>query len=148
MPKDKIAVKKIWLARGEGPTAEIGQVTIEPRFSGARRGTTSEHLYDLADAVLRLWASSAPASGGYDKVDFIVTFDDGETYEGRFDMTRADRFEEQLLQRHMWESLTFSAGVRKPSHLSKEDYKRYLANIGPDRMREAKEMLDKYMVTA
>lgn len=144
MPNDKIRIKKIWLARDEGPSTDMGMVTIEPRRSGAGRSTTSGHLMDLADAVLREWALTAPASGGYDKCDFIITWEDGETYEGRFDLTREDRRRSDLLEKHVWESLTFSAGVRKPSHLSKEDYERYLKNIGPERVASAKAALDKY----
>jgi hypothetical protein len=75
-PGTKVGVKSVWLNRGEGPSAEVGK----PVTVGS---------YEEANKILHRWAQSAPKEGGgYDKVDFKVTFTDGEEYEGRCCKTR------------------------------------------------------------
>lgn len=64
----KIPVKSIWLRRAEGPHMDLGQSTV-----------TS---FEAADAVLKKWARTAPDDRSYNKVDFKVTWQDEETYEG------------------------------------------------------------------
>jgi hypothetical protein len=63
------------LERVEGPTGSCGTA----RLSGTG-------VWAAADAQLRTWALTAPRDGCYDKVDFAVTFSEGGTYSGRFDL--------------------------------------------------------------
>lgn len=75
----KIAASSILLNRAEGPTAECGEVLLT--------ATRSVSAWDRASAMLRAWSHTAPKKGGgYDKCDFTVTFADGETYKGRYDL--------------------------------------------------------------
>ena len=53
---------------------------------------------------------TAPKEMGYDKVDFLVTWEDGETYEGRFDMKYEHKLEENMLGRQITDVLLFYAG--------------------------------------
>lgn len=71
-----IALAKIELTRAEGPIENCGKAMPVDSWAAA-------------DGQLTRWAHTAPEPGqGYDKVDFKVTWADGETYEGRYDMNR------------------------------------------------------------
>jgi hypothetical protein len=63
---------RITITRAEGTAAEC-----------VTRCVTS---YADADAVLRRWSDTAPATGGYNKCDFKIEWPDGQTYEGRYDL--------------------------------------------------------------
>jgi hypothetical protein len=70
---NRIKVKAISLRRAEGPHSSFGrECTVQ--------------TWSQANMVLRQWSSSAPANGAYDKCDFRIVFDDGSTYEGRYDL--------------------------------------------------------------
>lgn len=68
-----VPVKEIVIIRAEGPTALCGK----PQRAGS---------WIEANTILRQNARTAPKGGAYDKHDFTVTFDDGETYQGRYDL--------------------------------------------------------------
>lgn len=130
MNKTAMEVKEVWMNRAEGPINLCGQ----------RRFTT----LDQADATLLAWAYTAPRNGGYDKVDFKVTFIDGEEYIGRFDMKHplAKNAEQLSFLSHMRAFVAFQAGERKPDWMKAEEYQKYLAN---ENVEEAKEYLDNYL---
>src|SRR6266853_2565243 len=104
----KIPVKSIWIRRAEGPKNDLGARTV-----------TS---FEAADAQLKRWARSAPKrGGGYDKTDFRIEWADGETYEGRYDLTGEDVSKHNLLGAHIQHFLNFHAVLLCPEHLSRED---------------------------
>lgn len=76
-------IRYVILDRAEGPATLCGK-------------PVAVHTVKQADAILRTWAATAPAPGAYDKVDFVLVFQDGQTYAGRYDLTRADRFNANL----------------------------------------------------
>jgi hypothetical protein len=108
---EKVRVKEIWLRRAEGPTQDLGE-----------RLVTS---FEAADAVLRNWAQTAPKWEGYHKVDFRVIWEDGEIYEGRYDLVRQDMTQANLAQ-HMHEFCSFHGGLWCPSHMKKEVYEQFI----------------------
>lgn len=63
----------IKITRREGPTYRCDRTHKATRWSECW-------------AILRGEASTAPEGGGYDKHDFTVTFADGFTYRGRYDL--------------------------------------------------------------
>lgn len=69
----KIAVKSIWVNRGEGPS----ELCNKPQ---------TFYTFKEANAFLRQNSYSAPKGGAYDKHDFKVTWTDGQTYNGRYDV--------------------------------------------------------------
>jgi hypothetical protein len=72
----KIKAKEVWLRRAEGKIDECRAISV-----------IGDNLWQRADEILQSWGKTAPNKGeGYDKCDFKVTFDDGEEYEGRFDL--------------------------------------------------------------
>jgi hypothetical protein len=74
-----IRAVKIELERLEGLVTEVGSVTCLPRDGSS--------VWNEAAEVLIRWRRTAPAGRGYHKVAFVVTYADGETYSGRYDMT-------------------------------------------------------------
>lgn len=93
----KKAINYVALNRAEGLTSECGAVIyyvgeVAPRiedkhFSGACLIPVKDS--EIARAVLdkfRDWGHSAPEGGGYDKCDFEVGWEGGQSYSGRFDM--------------------------------------------------------------
>ena len=70
----RIRVAAITITRAEGRTEECGKpITVS--------------TWREANDVLSLWGITAPTEGGYDKCDFKVTWANGETHVGRYDLT-------------------------------------------------------------
>ncbi|TVR06645.1 MAG: hypothetical protein EA385_15110 [Salinarimonadaceae bacterium] len=63
----------IEITRREGPTYRIDKTHKAKRWAECW-------------GILRMEAATAPEGGGYDKHDFVVTFADGFTYRGRYDL--------------------------------------------------------------
>lgn len=72
----------IEITRLEGPASRVDRTHKATRWSECW-------------GILRTEASTAPEGGGYDKHDFIVTFADGFSYRGRYDLRhwREDRLD-------------------------------------------------------
>lgn len=81
----KTQIKEIWINKAEGKTSECFDITV--------------NSMEKANKMLALWAKNAPTMG-YDKCDFKVTFEDGEIYEGRYDLKNIE-LEEPCLSSHM-----------------------------------------------
>lgn len=94
-------------------------------------------------------APHAPKGGAYDKVDFRITFADGETYGGRLDVqhpTYSDAHHgDRDLAAHVWGIAQFYAGNRQPDHLSEEDYQHHL-RISADQVAYYTELLENYEI--
>lgn len=69
-----VGARCIEVSRGEG--------------GGDRVLVAGSGCWAKASAALRSWAITAPEDGSYHKTDFTVTFEDGGTYEGRYDLAR------------------------------------------------------------
>lgn len=115
--KNPIQPAYIILERGEGPS----ELCDRP---------VAVKTWAQADEVLWQWAETAPLSG-YDKVDFLVVWNDGELYQGRFDLRRQDGLYGNHLPRHIRQFAGVYAGERKPAHLSEERWNRFLETISP-----------------
>jgi hypothetical protein len=112
----RIPVKIILLNRAEGPVRDVGNRVARS--------------FKAADEFLRQWAHTAPKKGGgYDKTDFKVEWEDGETYQGRYDLQREDATKAALLGPHITDWLTFHAGLRYPDHMTREQYENYLKQV-------------------
>ena len=107
-----IKVHRVWLNRVEGQKGQLGQ-------------TTARSL-DEANRILKTAAITAPKDGGHHKVDFKVTWEDGEKYEGRYDLTYADTWKPDLgntIRRFM----NFYGGLERPPHMTDEQYEAVVA---------------------
>ena len=96
--------------------SKIQPVKVEIRRAEGRADECTDWksftTFRNANLLLGLWARTAPNDGSYHKCDFRVAYADGE-YEGRYDLTQDDAHGTGLLERHMREHVTFSAGVRR-----------------------------------
>jgi hypothetical protein len=108
----------ITLTRAEGPAEEC------------RRPVTVDS-FTAADAVLRAWAVTAPARGGYDKCDITISWPAGGGYACRFDLQHADVAGPADLARHLVDTVAFYLGQACPEHLTAEQYLQYLASLPP-----------------
>lgn len=122
---------QVWLNRAEGPTRLCGEKTVR--------------TFAEANTVLRDWARTAPSTGGYDKCDFRVDYDNGDTYSGRFDLVRDDQARSLMLETHIEEHCRFMIGERRPLHLSDEHYRAYLTSL-PDAVAEYREFFSKCQI--
>jgi len=108
-----IRAKSIVLTRAEGPAAECDKPLKVSSWTDA-------------DRVLRQWSETAPKDcRTYDKCDFVITYEDGETYEGRYDLKHWT-CEYPNLGKHVRNFVAFHAGQYKPAWMSEEQYREYL----------------------
>jgi len=68
-----VPVKSITITRAEGPSDQCGHPQTVSSFAEA-------------STVLVRNSHAAPKGGGYDKHDFRVEWENGDTYEGRYDL--------------------------------------------------------------
>lgn len=94
---ERIKPTLIEIIRVEGPSALCGKVQ--------KAGSWHE-----ANMILRANSSTAPKGGAYDKHDFKVTFADGQTYSGRYDL-RHWQDETPDLARHVRTFVEYLAGT-------------------------------------
>lgn len=107
----KAAKKKlvrVIFERAEGPTAECGK----------------KEFTSLADAQVQAfrWACTAPPPGkGYDKCDFQLVFEDGHTYDGRYDLQNTGyNSSKETIGDQAVNFLSYLAGLRRPLHFTDE----------------------------
>lgn len=105
----KIQVKNIVVTRAEGPSALCGVPTTAKSF-------------EEVNAILFDWSDSVAARGGYDKCDFVVTFEDGKTYSGTYDLFHHSVKEFYSLKTHILDNCRFSANLHRPAHFSENDW--------------------------
>lgn len=112
MPKKKI--ESIRIERVEGLITEC--VSVEAMN------------FSMANLILLIWAKTAPKSGGYHKVDFAITYEDGEQYKGRYDMKHSS-IEIPDLRKHVLEFVNFMRGAAKPAHMKQDVYDTYISEF-------------------
>lgn len=126
----------IKIARAEGPH----YLCVTREFEGS-------DCWSRASAWLVSQGHTYPKTGGYDKHDFTVTFDDGETYEGRLDCQHWTLENTDLnVAKHVRDFIEFHAGERRPAHMSVEQYKLYLNRMGEGEVKEAQAFLAEYEI--
>jgi hypothetical protein len=136
---NKILAKSIEIERAEGLSSECIAVTVQ--------------TFAQAEATLSRWSMTAPDNGGYHKCDFKVTFEDGQTYEGRYDLSRnrADQ-DAPTLADHIARHLSFYAGAHKNelpgylSHMTLADYHRMIGRLTEEQQAEYAAFLNTYQI--
>jgi len=136
----KIEAVKIEIERGEGLTVECGKYTLE----GSKNN--SGNVWAMADSLIHGMAQSTHKDAGYDKCDFVVTFADGDTYSGRFDMTHDHTTGAGLLAEHINGWLLFCTGDHKPDHLTTKQYTEYIRLSGEAAQNNARDFLNTYQI--
>ena len=129
-PSTKKFIKSIVITRREGLTSEC---------------LSSTHT-SWSDAEKRIASicTTSPVDGGYNKTDFVITWNDDETYEGRYDAIHSDSpAHEGTLKKHCLDHLTFGAGLRRPDWMTEIQYEEQIQR-NPDRVKESTAFLKKY----
>lgn len=109
---DKVKPRYIILDRAEGLLRECGQPEVT-------------YTWPHADQILRRMAQTAPKQS-YHKVDFVVVYQNGETYSGRYDLTKQDAYKSDLLKTHIREFALCYSGLKKPSHMTDLQYREFI----------------------
>lgn len=139
----KIKVIRVELTRAEGPSDLCG--------------TKFFNSLAEADAQLRENALTAPEGGGYDKHDFTLTFEDGETYEGRIDVVHPNNkrgTKNETIGEHVRDFLRFSSGLYTKDELPKHfktlsSYLEFVNTSNSEKERiEMVKFLDTYELTS
>lgn len=149
----KIQATTITLTRAEGMIHECMTLTVSAtdvrNELGDRVGDfiATTDVWRRANAVLAAWSRTAPRSGGYDKCDFRVTYADGDTYDGRYDLKAIAADGYPSIERHMFRHCECSSGRQKPAHATREQWDAYLRDVLGDKgMREYASFLDTYAI--
>lgn len=104
-------------------------------------------IWVAADKVLFDWSATAPKDGGYHKCDFVVEYEDGEKYTGRFDLYYHS-VEYPNLAKHMFDFVRFTSGKYKGA-LAQEEYDRFKEHAHFKKLApEFAKFLDKYEIGA
>ena len=126
----KIQVKEIVIIRAEGLSAECGKKHTVTSFEDSER-------------ILSYMSRTAPQGGGYDKCDFTVTFEDGESYTGRYDLKYT---RDETIAEHMRSFLTWYAGLTENPHCGQKQYEVFMSRQSPEEIAEAKAFLETYQI--
>lgn len=111
----KVQVRSITLTRVEGRRYECDRPFT----------TTSTSPWTEANTWLYKESVTAPEHGGYDKVDFVITFENDETYTGRYDLKHFNAEPPDLIE-HVRDFVRFSAGIDCPDHMTEGSWREYL----------------------
>ncbi len=101
--------------------------------------------WDSFNKLLTIIAADAPTGGAYHKTGFRITFWDGATYDGRFDVQNLSR-EWPDLKDHVRRFVGFHSGLIKPDHLTEADYMDHLRVYGPEARQEFLTLAETYEV--
>jgi hypothetical protein len=106
-------IRSITLTRVEGPTEDCITKTVAS--------------WDAATATLREWAKTAPGPGdGYDKCDYTIEWQDGERFEGRYDLVHIS-VKTPNFASFFRRFVAGCSGHDKAPHWSEQTYKAILA---------------------
>jgi hypothetical protein len=118
----RLKIQEIEIKRIEGPPEQCERAFVTNTFSEA-------------DGILRRMAESSPDRGGTDRVDFRLKFEDGEVYNGRYNLKNDDKLKSEILALHVREFVRFHAGM--DTERFTDDVQRYFieAKIDPEKFR-------------
>ena len=153
----KSQVSYVAVNRAEGPCEETGAVVFHSGDTTPTDYDDGHHHYrgakvvkvapgEIAWAVLHqffLWGQTAPENGGYDKCDFKVMWDNGECYEGRFDLVRGGTEGDQTFWTSLRDRVSYYACVRRPAHFNDKCWDQHCRMMDEEGCRvSAKKMMD------
>lgn len=115
----KIKMVKITLERAEGPADLTGKPVTFNTWKEANWWLQKQAVFctDL----------------GSDKTDFVVTYEDGQTYKGTYGLEKEDMFRSNMLEKHMKSFLEAVASGKWDRHQ-------------PGISQEAKKFLERYEI--
>ncbi len=129
----KIAVAQIIVDRIEGPSPHPGPRTF------TTFATANDYLREICESL-------NPKLPGADKVEFKLLFADGEDYTGRFDAKHPNNrhHEAPNIGEHVREFQEFYAGLRRPIHMTDDEYSNFCSGIDHETKRQSVHFLTTY----
>ncbi len=132
---EKIQVQSITIIPGEGPIdGSNDEVTVDSWFA--------------ADSLLFKIAKGSPSGRSCLKTDFRITFEDGSTYKGRYEV-RNLRVEFPELRAHVQDFVRYSSGIDCPEHMTESDWREYLnatEKYAPGAVAQYRELYENYEI--
>lgn len=126
--KKRIPVTKITVTRAEGPSSQCRKPVVVSDFAAA-------------DKIISLWSWTAPKEGGYDKCDFVIEFEDGETYAGCFRLKHSGN---ERLAAHVRSFCEWEAGLTVNPWCGEEKYRRLMDAADPAEKKSYEDFLNDY----
>lgn len=106
---------KIYIKRAEGPSNLCGK-------------TYEFNSFSKATSHIRSYGNTYPEVG-YDKHDVKIVFDGGETWKARLDCKHPSCEGADLdVYEHCINNIKFYLGQYKPSHMTKQEYEKFVAS--------------------
>jgi hypothetical protein len=120
---------------------KITQIMLDPEMHKAVT-LKGDNVWTNAQNQLIHWASWLPKDMlGYCKVNFTITWEDGETYGGRIDLYPVGTTHTESLIEHIDNHLAFYTGVWCPAHTTPEKQAAYLRSAIKDREKYRAEVV-------
>lgn len=117
---------------------DVARVIIERVGTFTAKATVTS--MDAANHLLRKWSYTAPKEG-HDTCDFLIVFEDGKTFNGRYDLfPYTENFKN--LSQHIRGSLQYVIGSRKPKGLPKLRYQELVCSFEKSVIEQAKHVLN------
>lgn len=115
----------IRVCRAEGPIAS----DVWP--AGETREFRGPAAWSAAHAAVAALCHDTPATGSYDKCDVEIEWQNGDTYAYRFDAqhpaTPGGQGDTPDIAQHILERLHFLEGAARPLHMTRAEYRHYIA---------------------
>lgn len=107
---------------------------------------TGDNVFGQANDYLKRLARTLPEKHlGYYKTKFQIEWEDGSTYEGRYDLKRHDVIYGDLGM-HVRQFLEFYSGRRKPEHMTEQEYRGLLGMHSKQFIEQCGQFLDIYEI--
>lgn len=130
----KIKVQSITITRIEGPL----HLCDKPK---------TFRNYNAAHSWLLSYSHTFPKTGGYNKHDFSITFEDESVYSGRLDCKHLSCKDNDLdIQEHIRSMAEWHSGQAKDPWCGAEKYKEFMAQEDPRIVTMFKELHNYYEI--
>jgi hypothetical protein len=113
---NRVPVASITITRAEGRSHECGKTVTVTSWASAK-------------AILFSWSMTAPRDLGYHKCDFVVTWADGETHEGRYDLKHYTCESPNLARHVAWFYSCYGLRRIPPHYDNDKDRERFIAHV-------------------
>lgn len=128
-----IPVKQITITRAEGPYEKCGKPKTFASFVAA------------TDWMIRE-CETFPKDGGYDKHDFTVEFEDGETYSGRMDCKHYSCSNNDLdVRYHILSFCEWMGGIARNPWCGQEKYEAQMSQYTEETKQGYVDFINKYL---
>jgi hypothetical protein len=127
---EPIHVRSVRLVRLDGPARAQGQERVLQSLPAA-------------NGILQGWATSAPADGRYNAIEYEVTWEDGQVFRGQYPLVHISKAVPNLAD-HARHRVAYLAGLERPGNMTTERYDEALANVGLHLRAWARDLVERH----